>query len=68
MTSLTDPLTSARPCVPAVNNTGSESVAFTQRTSLQVVPTALPERPGPQPNSPSDPLLASHGNVADSKC
>ena len=54
-------------CVPTVNNTGSESVAFTQRTSLQVLPSAVPERPG-QPASPTDPLLLSHGAAADSKC
>ncbi|KAF0313873.1 Relaxin receptor 2 [Amphibalanus amphitrite] len=50
----------------SVNNTGSESVAFTQRHSLQVLPPTASEHHGPSP-TPGDPLLVAN-NVADSKC
>ncbi|XP_037072864.1 relaxin receptor 2-like [Pollicipes pollicipes] len=56
----------------SVNVTGSESVGFTQRTSLHVMPVnkAFSEAPTSSHRTalPNEALLTSHATVTDSKC
>lgn len=58
-------------CVlPTVNMTGSESVGFTQRTSLQTIPAkqASVDIGRDRALSQSEALLTSHASFSDSKC